>query len=100
MEGASLKIHYLGCEQSGKPYFQNTVSQTVSQALMKNYSGGSSCSLFTLSVEVVMPLFHSAQSPVSTVLFPLITSVAQSPRALPYSGLPSFPDIYTYLCFL
>lgn len=24
-----MKIHYLGCEQSGKPYFQNTVSQTV-----------------------------------------------------------------------
>ena len=100
MKGASLKTHYLGCEQSGKLYFQNPVSQTVLQALIKNCSGGSSCCLFTWSVEVIMSLFYSAQPPVNTVLFPLIPSIAQSPRALPYSGWPGFPDIYTYLCLL
>ena len=100
MKGASLKIHYLGCEQSGKLYFQNTVSQTVLQALIINCSGGSSCCLITWSVEAIMSLFYSAQPPVNTVLFPLISSIAQSPRSLPYSGWPGFPDIYTYLCFL
>lgn len=88
MKGASLKIHYFGCEQSGKLYFQNTVSQAVLQALMKNCSGGSSCCLFTWSVEVIMSLFYSAQPPVNTGLFPLIPSIAQGPRALPYSGWP------------
>ena len=90
MEGASLKIHYLGCEQSGKPYFQNTVSQTVLQALMKSSSGGSSCCLFTLSVGVVRPLFHCSvsceHSAVSTYHFH-----CPKPQSTALFGITQFP---------